>query len=52
MVAHARVQAAHSQPPMWRLLEWFLEEFNIVTFMRHSNNYQHSNPQARKTNTP
>ncbi|KAI5781639.1 hypothetical protein DFH27DRAFT_616672 [Peziza echinospora] len=32
--------------------ELFLEEFHIVTSMRPSNNYQHSNPQARKTNTP
>ncbi|KAI5779920.1 hypothetical protein DFH27DRAFT_618304 [Peziza echinospora] len=52
MVAHARVQAAHGQPPIVELLELFLEEFNIVTYMRPSDNYQYSNPQARTTSTP
>ncbi|KAI5779868.1 hypothetical protein DFH27DRAFT_618447 [Peziza echinospora] len=54
MVAHARVQAAHGQPPT-ALASLSVEVHattSSVTYMQPSDNYQHSNPQARTTSTP
>ncbi|KAI5778489.1 hypothetical protein DFH27DRAFT_618984 [Peziza echinospora] len=54
MVAHARVQAAHGQPPtaLASLSVKFHATSSNLTVLRHSDNYQHSNPQARTTSTP
>ncbi|KAI5779676.1 hypothetical protein DFH27DRAFT_618518 [Peziza echinospora] len=57
MVAHARVQAAHGQPPRGcRALASLSVKFHAtsssVTLHASFDNYQHSNPQARKTSTP